>query len=68
MNLEISRVHNQLSDFFTCITRNLCLCCVRDFVKDAGAGGKGNLPMNRTPEIVKTRAWDGKDGEVMGGR
>ncbi|KAL0740631.1 hypothetical protein Bca4012_082144 [Brassica carinata] len=39
-----------------------------DFVKDAGAGGKGNLPMNRTPEIVKTRAWDGKDGEVMGGR
>ncbi|CAF2096047.1 BnaA05g35030D [Brassica napus] len=36
-----------------------------EFVKDAGAGGKGNVPMNGTPEIVETKAWDGKDGEVM---
>lgn len=54
-----------MSDFFSCITRNLCLRCVREFVKDAGAGGKGNLPMNGTPEIVKTKAWDGTNGEVM---
>lgn len=51
--------------FRSYITRNLCLCYIREFVKDAGAGGKGNLPMNGTPEIVKTKAWDGKDGEVM---
>ncbi|CAH2059702.1 unnamed protein product [Thlaspi arvense] len=36
-----------------------------EFVKDAQAGGKGNLPMNGTPEIVETKAWDGKDGEVI---
>ncbi|KAH0854720.1 hypothetical protein HID58_057754 [Brassica napus] len=36
-----------------------------EFVKDAEAGGKGNLPMNGTPEIVDTKAWDGKDGEVI---
>lgn len=34
-------------------------------MKDAGAGGRGNLPMNGTPEIVKTKPWDGKDGEVI---
>lgn len=34
-------------------------------MKDAGTGGKGNLPMNGTPEIVKTKAWDGKDGELI---
>lgn len=34
-------------------------------MKDAGAGGKGDLPMNGILEIVKTKAWDGKDREVM---
>ncbi|KAJ7964765.1 protein disulfide-isomerase like 2-2-like [Quillaja saponaria] len=36
-----------------------------EFVKDAGRGGKGNLPLEGTPEIVKTEAWDGKDGEII---
>lgn len=36
-----------------------------DFVKEAGRGGKGNLPMNDTPKIEKIEAWDGKDGEVI---
>ncbi|KMT02490.1 hypothetical protein BVRB_9g204360 [Beta vulgaris subsp. vulgaris] len=36
-----------------------------DFVKKAGRGGKGNLPMNDTPKIEKIEAWDGKDGEVI---
>uniref|UniRef100_A0A9I9DKH0 protein disulfide-isomerase n=1 Tax=Cucumis melo TaxID=3656 RepID=A0A9I9DKH0_CUCME len=36
-----------------------------EFVKEAGRGGKGNLPLESTPEIVKTEPWDGKDGEVI---
>lgn len=36
-----------------------------EFVKEAGRGGKGNLPMQGDPTIVKTEAWDGKDGEVI---
>ncbi|XP_009606235.1 protein disulfide isomerase-like 2-3 [Nicotiana tomentosiformis] len=36
-----------------------------DFVKEAGLGGKGNLPLAATPSIVKTEAWDGKDGEII---
>ncbi|XP_018485529.2 protein disulfide-isomerase like 2-2-like [Raphanus sativus] len=36
-----------------------------EFVKEAKAGGKGNLPIDGTLEIVKTEAWDGKDGEVV---
>ncbi|KAH1081733.1 hypothetical protein J1N35_021494 [Gossypium stocksii] len=36
-----------------------------EFVKEAGRGGKGNLPLEGTPEIAKTEAWDGKDGEIM---
>ncbi|KAB5527677.1 hypothetical protein DKX38_021524 [Salix brachista] len=36
-----------------------------EFVKEAGRGGKGNLPLNGNPEIVKTEPWDGKDGEIM---
>ncbi|XP_014502804.1 protein disulfide-isomerase like 2-2 [Vigna radiata var. radiata] len=35
------------------------------FVKDAGRGGKGNLPLQSTPTIVKTEPWDGKDGEII---
>ncbi|MBA0560548.1 hypothetical protein Golob_017437, partial [Gossypium lobatum] len=35
-----------------------------EFVKEAGRGGKGNLPLEGTPEIAKTEAWDGKDGEI----
>ncbi|XP_061962314.1 protein disulfide isomerase-like 2-3 [Populus nigra] len=36
-----------------------------EFVKEAGRGGKGNLPLNGNPEIVKTEPWDGKDGEII---
>ena len=37
----------------------------REFVKEAGRGGKGNLPIEGTPTIVKTEPWDGKDGEII---
>ncbi|KAK4363247.1 hypothetical protein RND71_018488 [Anisodus tanguticus] len=36
-----------------------------DFVKEAGLGGKGNLPLAATPSIVKNEPWDGKDGEII---
>ncbi|MCH96780.1 protein disulfide isomerase-like 2-3, partial [Trifolium medium] len=36
-----------------------------EFVKEAGRGGKGNLPLAGTPAIVKTEPWDGKDGEII---
>lgn len=37
-----------------------------EFVKEAGRGGKGNLPLGDTPPtIVKTEPWDGKDGEII---
>ncbi|RDY10396.1 Protein disulfide isomerase-like 2-3, partial [Mucuna pruriens] len=36
-----------------------------EFVKEAGRGGKGNLPLQGTPGIVKTEPWDGKDGEII---
>ncbi|GAB2274953.1 Protein disulfide-isomerase 2-3 [Dionaea muscipula] len=36
-----------------------------EFVKQAGLGGKGNLPLEGTPLIQKTEPWDGKDGEVI---
>ncbi|OAY35052.1 protein disulfide isomerase-like 2-3 [Manihot esculenta] len=36
-----------------------------EFVKEAGRGGKGNLALGGTPEIVKTEPWDGKDGEII---
>lgn len=38
---------------------------LRDFVKEAGRGGKGNLPLEGAPQIVKTEPWDGKDGEII---
>ncbi|XP_022970765.1 protein disulfide isomerase-like 2-3 [Cucurbita maxima] len=41
------------------------LAHVVEFVKEAGRGGKGNLPLESSPEIVKTEPWDGKDGEVI---
>lgn len=34
-------------------------------MEEAKKGGKGNLPIDGTLEIVKTEAWDGKDGEVV---
>ncbi|KAI0512366.1 hypothetical protein KFK09_013005 [Dendrobium nobile] len=37
---------------------------INEFVKEAGQGGKGNLPLEKVPSIVQTEAWDGKDGEV----
>ncbi|KAL8209657.1 hypothetical protein R6Q57_006389 [Mikania cordata] len=36
-----------------------------EFVKMAGLGGKGTLPLDGTPTIVKTEPWDGKDGEII---
>lgn len=36
-----------------------------DFVKEAGLGGKGNLPLAAAPSIVKIEPWDGKDGEII---
>lgn len=36
-----------------------------EFVKEAGRGGKGNLPMDGTPKIEEIEPWDGKDGEVI---
>ncbi|KAE8732749.1 Protein disulfide-isomerase like 2-2 [Hibiscus syriacus] len=38
---------------------------ITEFVKEAGRGGKGNLPLEGKPEIVKTEPWDGKDGEII---
>lgn len=43
----------------------ICFSYNSEFVKEAGRGGKGNLPLESTPEIVKTEPWDGKDGEVI---
>lgn len=36
-----------------------------EFVKEAGRGGKGNLPLDRAPTVVQTESWDGKDGEII---
>ncbi|XP_050383395.1 protein disulfide isomerase-like 2-3 [Argentina anserina] len=38
---------------------------ITEFVREAGRGGKGNLPLNGTPNIVKSEPWDGKDGEIV---
>ncbi|KAF5746122.1 protein disulfide isomerase-like 2-3 [Tripterygium wilfordii] len=38
---------------------------ITEFVKEAGRGGKGNLPLAVTPEIRKIEPWDGKDGEII---
>lgn len=35
------------------------------FVKEAGHGGKGILPLASTPVVVQTEPWDGKDGEII---
>ena len=47
------------------IAYEMIVCFYREFVKEAGRGGKGNLPLESSPEIVKTEPWDGKDGEVI---
>lgn len=36
-----------------------------EFVKEAGRGGKGNLPLDKGPSIIQTEPWDGKDGEII---
>ncbi|KAG6387014.1 hypothetical protein SASPL_152196 [Salvia splendens] len=38
---------------------------ISEFVKEAGRGGKGTLPLAADPELVKTEPWDGKDGEII---
>lgn len=37
----------------------------REFIRNAGLGGKGNLQISATPEIVKTEPWDGNDGQIL---
>lgn len=34
-------------------------------MKQAGLGGKGNLPLEKAPTVVQTEPWDGKDGEIL---
>ena len=34
-------------------------------MKEAGRGGKGNLPLNSAPTVVPSEPWDGKDGEEI---
>lgn len=36
-------------------------------MKEAGRGGKGNLPLETSPTIVETEPWDGKDGQIFEG-
>ncbi|KAG0448192.1 hypothetical protein HPP92_027946 [Vanilla planifolia] len=36
-----------------------------DSVKEAGQGGKGNLPIDKAPSIVQTQPWDSNDGEAI---
>ncbi|CAM8949768.1 unnamed protein product [Rhodiola kirilowii] len=38
---------------------------ILEFVKQAGQGGKGNLPLASTPKLERTEAWDGKDGQLI---
>ncbi|KAL5581771.1 hypothetical protein UlMin_014213 [Ulmus minor] len=38
---------------------------ITEFVREAGRGGKGNLPLGGSPTIAKTEPWDGKDGEII---
>lgn len=38
---------------------------LREFVREAGHGGKGILPLASTPVTVKTEPWDGKDGQII---
>uniref|UniRef100_A0A0C9QN65 protein disulfide-isomerase n=1 Tax=Wollemia nobilis TaxID=56998 RepID=A0A0C9QN65_9CONI len=38
---------------------------VVEFVKDAGRGGKGNLPLGSVPVLETTEPWNGKDGEIL---
>ncbi|GFQ04794.1 protein disulfide isomerase-like 2-3 [Phtheirospermum japonicum] len=36
-----------------------------EFLKEAGRGGKGNLPLAGSPVIEQTEPWDGKDGQII---
>ncbi|XP_009365136.1 protein disulfide isomerase-like 2-3 [Pyrus x bretschneideri] len=38
---------------------------ITEFVREAGRGGKGNLPLEGIPSIVKIEPWDGKDGQIL---
>ncbi|XP_043691074.1 protein disulfide isomerase-like 2-3 [Telopea speciosissima] len=38
---------------------------ITEFVREAGYGGKGTLPLENSPVVVKTEPWDGKDGEIL---
>ncbi|XP_042489632.1 protein disulfide isomerase-like 2-3 [Macadamia integrifolia] len=38
---------------------------ITEFVREAGHGGKGTLPLENAPVVATTEAWDGKDGEIL---
>ncbi|KAI4341000.1 hypothetical protein MLD38_025781 [Melastoma candidum] len=38
---------------------------IAEFVREAGLGGKGNLPFEGTPVVSTIEPWDGKDGEIL---
>ncbi|KAJ4976890.1 hypothetical protein NE237_001996 [Protea cynaroides] len=38
---------------------------ITEFVREAGRGGKGTLPLDNAPVVMKTEPWDGKDGEIL---
>ncbi|XP_043689152.1 protein disulfide isomerase-like 2-3 isoform X2 [Telopea speciosissima] len=38
---------------------------ITEFVREAGRGGKGTLPLENAPVVMETEPWDGKDGEIL---
>uniref|UniRef100_A0ACD5XWG4 Uncharacterized protein n=1 Tax=Avena sativa TaxID=4498 RepID=A0ACD5XWG4_AVESA len=38
---------------------------ISEFVKEAGQGGRGILPVDGVATVVQTEPWDGKDGEII---
>ncbi|CAM6083794.1 unnamed protein product [Calypogeia fissa] len=52
------RLYNPLRSAFE-------LDAVVNFVKEAGRGGKGNIPLKSEISIVQTEPWDGKDEELI---
>jgi protein disulfide-isomerase A6 len=36
-----------------------------EFVKEAGKGGRGILPVDGALTVVQSEPWDGKDGEII---
>lgn len=38
---------------------------VVNFVKEAGRGGKENVPLKSELSVMQTEPWDGKDGQLI---